>query len=171
MSPTADPTDVLLTFAEIAVAFAGFSSVVAIFERGAESGAGTSHGSFDLFRFSLAALFFSLLPFPLLFLGLSPPAVWSCSGGLLVLFIVAQGTLTARFIRRGEAIVVSSLTRGLSILANVVYTIIIAAQVLNVAGVLGRSLGPYVLGLFLVLFGAGVNFVRLVWVGNPPLSR
>jgi hypothetical protein len=99
-----DPGDVLLTFAEIAVAFAGSASIVGIFQRGSEAG----RDSFDLFRFwvmlefSLAALFFVLL---------------------------------------------------------------------HLAGILGRSFGPYLVGLFLLLFGAGLNFVRLVWVGNPPLTR
>ena len=166
-------SDVLLTFAEIAVAFAGFSSVVAIFQKqSADRGAG-----FDLFRFwimlefSLAALFFALLPFPLHFLGLSAPVVWSCASGALLVFIVAHASFTSYLIRRGEPRVVSSLTRGLSRAAKTVYLVIVLAQALNLAGVPGRGFGLYLLGLFLLLFGAAVNFVRLVWVGNEPLTR
>lgn len=172
MQIAVDPSDVLLTFAEVAVAFAGFSSVVAIFQKGTADGA-----PFDVFRFwimlefSLAALFFALLPFPLHFLGLADAVVWSCASGALLVFILAHGAFVSRLIRRGEPRVVSSLTRGLSRGANAVYLLVVVSQALNGVGVLGPAFGPYLLGLFLLLFGASVNFVRLVWVGNPPLTR
>jgi hypothetical protein len=173
MPVAAAATDVLLTFAEIAVAFAGFSSIVAIFQKSST----VNSRFFDVFRFwvmlefSLAAVFFSLLPLPLGFLGVPPAAVWSISGSALILFIVAHGVFTAKLIRRGEPAVISSLTRPLSLVANIAFGLIILSQILNLSGVLGRSFGPYLAGLFLLLFGAGLNFVRLVWVGNPPLSR
>jgi hypothetical protein len=173
MELVADTTEVLLTLAEISVAFAGFSSVVAIFQQTASP----DGDAFDLFRFwvmlefSLAALFFSLLPLLLHFLGLSDAAVWSVSGAALIAFLVGHGVFTRRLIRRGQPQVVASLTRGLSISGGVVFLTIVVSQALNLAGVLGRSFGPYLLGLLLLLLGAGVNFVRLVWVGNRPLLR
>jgi hypothetical protein len=168
-----DPGEVLLTLAEIAVAFAGFSSIVAIFQQSSDP----ERGSFDLFRFwvmlefSLAALFFSLLPLPLGFLGLASGVVWSIAGGALIAFVVGHAVLASRLIRRRVPAVVSSLTRGLSLAANVAFSIIILSQVLNLVGVLGRTFAPYLLGLLLLLFGAALNFVRLVWVGNPSLTR
>lgn len=170
---TVNASDVLLTLAEIAVAFAGFSSVVAIFQRGSPA----KEGAFDLFRFwvmlefSLASLFFCLLPFPLHFSGLSSPAVWSSSGSMLILFVLGHIALSARLIRRREPAVLSSLTTGLTIVANVAFAAIIVSQALNITGIFGRTFAPYLVGVFLLLVGAGVNFVRLVWVGNPPLYR
>lgn len=124
-----------------------------------------------MLEFSLAAVFFSLLLLPLHFLGLSSAGVWSVASAALTVFIVGHGAFTARLIRRREPAVVSSLTRGLSLVAQVVFGMIILSQILNLSGLFGRSFGLYLLGLFLLLFGAGLNFVRLVWVGNPPLSR
>jgi hypothetical protein len=173
MALTTDPGDVLLTFAEVAVAFAGFSSVVAIFQRSSSAG----RESFDLFRFwvmlefSLAALLFALLPFVLHFMGLGEPAVWSVGGLALIAFVLGHAVTTTRLVRRGEPAVVSSLTRGMSALANAAFAAILVSQALNLAGVLGRSFGPYLLGLSLVLFGAAVNFVRLVWVGSAAARR
>lgn len=162
-----DPSEVLLTLAEIAVAFAGFSSVVAIFQRGTERGA----AGYDRFRFwvmlehSLAALLFSLLPFPLHFVGLADGAVWSACGLALVAFCVGHGTTTRYLAWRGHPAVLSSLRSWLTVLASTVYLAIVVSQVVNVL-VWGRAFGPYLLGVFLLLFAAGVNFVLLLWMGG-----
>lgn len=173
MAFTIDAGDVLLSLAEIAVAFAGFASIVAIFQRSSDQ----DGDAFDVFRFwvmlefSFAALFFSLFPLLLGFLGLSVAVVWSVSGGGLIAFVFAHGVFTSRLIGRREPAVVSSLTRALSAVANVAFATILLTQALNIVGVFGRSFAPYLAGLLLVLFGAALNFVRLVWVGNRSLMR
>lgn len=172
MSFTADPSDVLLTLAEVAVAFAGFASVVAIFQARWTR----TETPFDLFRFwimlafSLATLFFALMPLCLHFLGLGDAAVWRTSSLLLALFVVGNGLLIRRLIRRGVQAVVSSLTPALSVGANVTYAITLVAQVSNALGLLGGpDFGLYLLGLLMLLLGAAVNFARLVWVGSSSL--
>jgi len=160
-----DPSDVLLAFAEISVAFAGFSSVVAIFQRGRDAGG----AGFDLFRFwvmlehSLAALFFCVLPFPLHFLGVGDAALWASGSVALIAFALGHVAVSRTLARRGEVSVVTSLTRSLTALASVVYAVLVIAQVANLAA--GASFGPYLLGVALLLLGSGVNFVRLLWVG------
>jgi hypothetical protein len=168
-----DPSDVLLTFAEVAVAFAGFASIVAIFQRGQSE-------SYDLFRFwmmlefSLAALFFALLPFPLLFLSLEPTTVWRVSSAVMVLYIGGHQATVARMRMRGDPVIRSSLTASISALAITAYSIILISQAVNVLGVpFGTGFGLFLLGLFVLLFSAGANFVRLVWVSGarPPRER
>lgn len=166
MSLQASPSDVLLTFGEIAVAFAGFASIVAIFQRGAASGP-----RFDRFRFwvmlefSLFALFFALLPFPLAFLGLDGAGLWLASSAALLGFLAIHVFLMARLVRSGA--IDESLTPALSVVANAVYLAILVSQIWNL---LQPGFGRYLLGLFLVLLGAGVNFARLVWVGQGALD-
>jgi len=166
---TANPADVLLTLAEIAIAFVGFASVVAIFEARWSQ----AEAPFDLFRFwvmlafGLAGLLFSLLPLLLLFLGLSPAWVWRLSSLALAVFVVGNGAFIVRLYRRRVAAVVASLDPWLSAFANLSYALNLLAQLANVAGRLGGpGFGLYLFGLLMILLGAAVNFARLVWVGS-----
>jgi hypothetical protein len=156
--------DSLLTLAEIAVAFAGFSSVVVLFSRRDEDGL----QGFDRIRFrvmllaSLLAAFFAVLPLPLQELGVPHGLIWLiCSGGLaLYLGGGAIGQFRTRhlFTRPAE--------RALSILFQLAAWTAFACLVLNVAGVgFHRQAGPYVLGVSWLLFQAGWQFYRLV---SPP---
>ena len=170
---TANPSDILLTVAEIAVAFAGFASIVAIFQaRWTQDDA-----PFDLFRFwvmlafSLAALLFALIPFPLHFLGVAPSEVWRASSLLLACFVVANTLFVGRLYWRGVAAVVTSLNPVIAVFAYAIYAVILIAQIANAAGLLGGpGFGLYLLGLLLILFSAALNFVRLVWVGRDRLG-
>jgi hypothetical protein len=56
--------------------------------------------------------------------------------------------------------------------ANVTYAVTVFGQIANLVGVPGGpGFGFYLLGLLLLLVGAGVNFVRLVWVASSELNR
>ncbi|MGH0029325.1 MAG: hypothetical protein ACQGVC_06020 [Myxococcota bacterium] len=169
---SAQPSDVLFTLAEVAVAFAGFASIVAVFQVRLTP-AGTP---FDLFRFwvmlafSLATLLFSLVPFLLHFLGLDDAAVWRVSSVLLGAFVLGNGAFVARLIVKRVPNVVSSLDPAISIVANLTYLVALLAQAANVLGAWGGpGFGLYLLGLLMILLGAAVNFVRLVWVGTAGL--
>jgi hypothetical protein len=87
----------LLTFAEIAVAFAGFSSIVVLFRRDPGGKWKRVHAlAFrDMITVSLLAALFSLLPFALTRLGLSPATVWGSLSGIMgacsVLAVFAAG--------------------------------------------------------------------------------
>jgi len=165
----ADPSDVLLTLTEVAVAFAGFSSIVAIFQT-RWSG---EDAPFDVFRFwvmlvfGLALLFFSLLPFAFHFLGVSESGVWRSSSLCLAIFVVANALFISRLRRRGVRAVVASLDPIVSAFAAATYLINLGAQLANAAGTLGGpGFGLYLVGLLMLLIGAAANFVRLVWVGR-----
>lgn len=174
MAFTADASEVLLTLAEISVAFAGFSSIVATFQkRSGDDGASFDHFRFwIMLEFSLASLLFSLLPFALYFAGLSGPAVWSSAGATMVAFIVAHGFGFVFLRRRARAVLDSSITRPFLIASQLIYGSVVISQLLNISNIgLHRGFGPYLFGLLMLMLAAAANFARLVWVGNPPLAR
>lgn len=78
-------SDVLLTIAEVAIAFAGFGSIVVVF--GQRTSGRWSRA--DLFRLaamiqaSLITLLFAFLPICLSFLGVREPAAWVAASILL----------------------------------------------------------------------------------------
>ena len=78
-------SDLLLTFAEIAVAFAGFASLISLL--GQSSEVLDSSRLLGMVRTSLLVTAFSLLPFVPAALGSSPLAAWRLSGA--VFFVVA----------------------------------------------------------------------------------
>ena len=174
MAFTPDSADVLLTFAEVSVAFAGFSSIVAVFQQRTRD----DEAPFDLFRFlimlefSLASLLFALIPFPLHFAGLPESAVWTSSGAMMISFIVAHVFSLSLLRRRTPEFFAASVTRPITVVALVIYGAVLISQILNIANVgFHRSFGPYLFGLLLLVFTAAANFARLVWVGNAPLAR
>lgn len=156
----------LLTTAEVAVAFAGFASVVTVFRR-------REHGGWvpqDVLRFqlmitaSLSVVFFALLPFAIGFFGASEPGVWSYGSGALAVYLVLISVLVARrtlLLTTGTAL---NPYISWSFLAS--GTVVIALLALNAADVfLEREIGPYFLGLLYLLVLAGVSFARMLPIG------
>jgi len=82
-------SDLLQTFAEIAVAFAGFASLIGLFGR--SPGAVQKVRLIAMVRSALIATAFSLLPFVPLALGTSKWTSWRVAAGLL---LVVSGTNT-----------------------------------------------------------------------------
>ena len=88
--------DVLIVFAEVAAAFAGFAGVVVVFGRRDRAWAPN-----DALRFrfmlenSLFTVAFALLPFLFHHLGASPRLTWGTCSGLLFLMFV-RNLLAAR---------------------------------------------------------------------------
>jgi len=157
----------LLTTAEVAVAFAGFASVVTVFRRREHAGWAPQ----DALRFqlmitsSLSVAFFALLPFAVSFFGASELTVWGVSSGLLALYLALSLGLVARR--------TVSLTAGEALNPFISWTfsagglIVLALQVLNASGVFfERELGPYFVGLLYALVLAGVSFARMLPLGR-----
>lgn len=158
-------SEVLLTVAEVAVALAGFSSVVAIFVR-RESGSWTGPDVLRLWQliiYSLAAVFFAFFPFLLFYCGLTTTDIWIVSSALLGGFITvntAGALVTALRVWRQDRAAFNG-----TILATVVFLAVVAVsvQVLNVQGVIFKhSLGGYLVGLIWLLLASGFFFVRLL---------
>ena len=161
--------DSLLTLAEIAVAFAGFSSVVVLFSRSDQD----AWQGFDQMRFrimllaSLLAAFFAVLPLPLQELGVPHGLIWLiCSGGLA--FYVGGGAIGQL---RTRHIFTRPAERAVWILFQLAAWTTFACLVLNVVGVgFHRQAGPYVLGVSWLLFQSGWQFYRLVSPSASPAA-
>jgi len=94
--------DFLLATAEVSIAFAGFSGVVAVFGS-PRSGDWTVTDAVRLrllLGYSVGALFASLLPFIPYHAGLSGSTVWSISSALLALAIASFLVLSSRGYRQ-----------------------------------------------------------------------
>ena len=99
--------DVLETIAEVSIAFAGFTSVVAVLGRRA----GGDWSEVDLFRLSqmltssLSALLFAFLPILLVYLGVPTRLSWAASSGFLAVFLGSHfliGSLKIRTFAAGD---------------------------------------------------------------------
>jgi hypothetical protein len=156
-----DHSELLLTMAEVAVAFAGFASITVLFR-------GRSGGKWaipDVFRYgamlrgSLCACLLSLLPVALFRAGVSEPWTWSLTSvGLL-----AYGVLASRvfaFLFRVGARANAEIARN-----AIAVGLIVSLQLLNLLGLgFHREAAPVLLGVGLLLANAGANFYRLVVV-------
>jgi hypothetical protein len=157
--------DVLLTIAELAVAFAGFSSVVAVF--GQRAAGRWSEEDFVRLVFlissSLVVVFLALLPFFLRLLHFRDATAWAVSSVFLAAFAVALTAAAWRHVRAvGSkqpfflgATLVNSVLRGLALIL----------QVLNLFGPFDLEAGPYVVGTGLILPTAVLPFGTLLYHG------
>jgi hypothetical protein len=161
--------DILLAIAGLALSFAGFSTVVVLFQRG-DYQTWPVHVVLRLRTMvyvSLTTLFFALWPFGLYHLGLTGQTLWSISSGLMLLV----GTLLyAEIVTRSRPWLSS---RGLSVRFTVVTGFVVVTalilQFLNVTGLFWTArFGVYLVGLLWLLVVAGLMFVRLVSFPDPP---
>jgi hypothetical protein len=157
--------DVLLTIAQVAVAFAGFSSVVVVFGQRAVG----RWSEEDLVRFafliasSLVVVFLAFLPIFLRLLHCSDAATWGISSTILgaaavILTAVAwRRVLRVRSKQLGfiAATVVNSLLRGAAFIL----------QILNLIGPFDHEAGPYVVGAGLLMLTAAAPFGALLYSG------
>ncbi len=151
--------------AEVSVALAGFTGVVAAF--GSRGGRGWT--ALDVLRFkmmlgtSLGALLFSLLPMALHHLGLTESTTWATSSALLLLFLVGNAVRDVRFSRTPE---VRDDPAFSPLLGQIVGAIMIATTVLLTLNLIGvgyeREFGPYLAGLLALLVASTIMFVRLL---------
>jgi hypothetical protein len=168
-------SDVLIVVAEVAIAFAGFSSIVAIFVR-RESGGWTHQNVLRLWQllvYSLGAVFFALFPFVLFYCGLGGSSIWAASSALLGAFIAINTVLSLVTVLRALQEDESALSRAVVAAVSSLAVMALAVQVLNVLGVVfTRGFGGYLIGLLWLLVGSGFFFVRLLAVaGLRPLGK
>ena len=154
-------SETLLTIAEIAVAFAGFSSIVVLF-RNREAGAWDSLVAFRYHAMlggSLTTAAFSVLPLVVVWLSVPADQVWRVSSGVLFVWFVVQivGQLRIRPMFPGLSgqawwILFLSISVGAAI-----------ALALNCAGVAFKgSPSQFMLGITWILFLSGWQFFQLV---------
>ena len=150
--------DVLLSIAEISVAFAGFSGIItAVVGR---DGSDWDQGNLSRFRLmifsSLSAIVASLLPFAFLLNSDNINWVW-CVGvlGVYLLGFTIYWIRTLILARRNLNNYVSSLVSALAILATLI-------QFIALTGFISPDLGIYFLGVFYLFIQTCIAFIRLV---------
>ena len=152
--------DVFLTIAEVSVAFAGFSGIItAVAGRNSER---MNPGNLTRFRLmvysSLSATLLCLLPF-LLFLNFGE-VNWKVCVFSLALFLIGFLTILIRlFIRQvSQGQLSGTVAFGVAFL-GVSATI---TQVIACLGFVEADAGIYLIGVFFLLVGSGISFIRLV---------
>lgn len=157
----------LQVFAEVSVALAGFTGVVAVFrERGP-----TAWTPVDFLRFrvmlgtSLAALLLSLLPFGLHGLGLGASAMWATCSGAFALYLVVVLPLDFRRARRMGVGREADFNPWVPAIGGVLGASALVIQVLNVVGIgFERQAGPFLVGLVLLIGICALMFALMLGI-------
>jgi len=159
-----DAPDLLLGFSEVGAAFVGFSSIVAIFGRRPDG----AWAPMDRIRIrnlveqALSVAIFGFLPLVLFRLNASDTITWTISSVVLGAFLsvdLALWIIRARVLHKH-----ASLRKWMAALGGTSLGAALLLQVFNVSGwIFDNESGPYVAGLLLILFLAGLQFALLVF--------
>ena len=158
-----DAQGLLLTTAELAVAFAGFSSLVGVFSRRRDGKIGRDvvNPLRVMLDYSLIALFSSLGPFLPMIAGATDRVVWQFSSALWVSGIVVYAFLNQGWLR--EIYVATYIRRGARRAVQFLDWVSVVAMLGNALGVFWTpSLLVYFAVLLWFLGGAAIGFVQVV---------
>jgi len=150
--------------AEVSVALAGFTGVVAAFghRRGQWSSADTMRFRVMLGT-SLSGLVFSILPFAFHHMGTESAATWAISSGLLASYFVIMTLVDTHRIRQVVAQRDSHFRMWPGVLSFCLAGVAVVTQVLNALDIgFHRAFGPYFLGLCCLLLLCALMFIRLL---------
>jgi hypothetical protein len=156
---TADQTTILLSLAQLGVAFAGFAAIVVLFGR-SDGGRWKGHDRADRFHgmvvHALVAVLFCLMPLIIDAFTPRPEAVWRIGSALLGAEIVAHAT----------AVLMMASTIGGRARGVVAFGYVVAVQqFMNVTGVgFDRAFDAYLVGVVWHLLMSGALFLMLIWV-------
>ncbi len=157
--------DLLLTLAEVSVAFAGFSGVVAVFGRRDPS----SWSFSDRYRFlllvesSLSLLLFCILPFGLSSLHITDQSVWRAMSALVVSYLVLSGIFLIFRLRAASP----SERSGVPSIATRVFGVgqVLVAILSVYNAVFIGEFGPFLVALIFILTRSGFLFARMLITG------
>ena len=156
--------DQLLTIAEIGAAFAGFTGVIGALGRtpGAAIPAATRARFWLMIEFSIATIFFALIPFAVFnFTAPSETLVWPISSAVMAAFVVLHMVVGARWSTRDVA--PGAWPRWEPWVATILFGMVALNQALNAFGLsFGRPYAAFFNGLLLFLFIAATNFIALM---------
>jgi hypothetical protein len=158
-----DAQGLLLTTAELAVAFAGFSSLVGVFsrQRDGKIGPEVANPLRVMLDYSLIALFSSLGPFLPMISGATDRVVWQFSSALWIGGILIYAFLNKRWLR--EIYQDTYIRRGARRAVQFLDWASVVAMLGNAVGVFWTpSLLVYYAVLLWFLGGAAIGFVQVV---------
>ncbi len=152
--------DTLLTIAELAVALAGFASLVSVLGRRSEkiSLAQDRSRLQMMLEMGLRNAAFAVIPIPFLEAGLWDPMIWRLLSGLYLLAMIGHIVLQNR---RGQG---SHLwgAKGLRVSLVALFTLSAAVSAANAAGLAGsNSFSLYIASLVVGLCFAGLLFLSV----------
>jgi hypothetical protein len=157
--------EILTTIAQLGLGVAGFSGIAIAFNRqpGRLSGFEAFRVSI-LFANSFAAVFLSLVPFALFYLGWSQEMIWRSASGLCVVFeaafIASHVAPARRFLRTHRELF------NLKLLTFVAcgHLVNMSAQLFNALGTIETKLSIFIFGLLWILFHGAFQFGRILFV-------
>lgn len=167
--------DILLTIAEIAVAFAGFASLVSVIGAGKSERRAVAHSI--LFRtmvlMSLMVVALALIPFVTHSFGVKAVDSWRAASG--VFFVTGSLGLYAGIRWLAKARAIAGRLRGagqLVVLVDFPAALALALVLSNLLGFTSEfAADAYVVALLLFLWGSGVCFASLLISHTHPLSK
>ena len=158
-------SDVLLTIAEVAVAFAGFASLVGML--GQQSAVDDPRVLGVRMRAmllsSLFVVMFSLLPLVLNAYGLSEGSVWIASSLILVVTAIIYLRWLARSLRSLALVGIKPSRFQLRVVVPTLFFSIVILSFLLMVNVFVASPGIYLTGLSLLLIQSGFAFCLIVF--------
>jgi hypothetical protein len=169
-----DAESTLESVAEIAVSLAGFAGIV-----GALAGEKLrpTHPEvwlpfWVMISSSLGVVFAALFPFLPHHLGATDSVAWAASSAVVTVMTACNLAFFTPRILRAQRDGVLARILAFDVPLNLSSLLILVSQVLNTLGVgLPRSAGGFLIGLYLLLLLAGLNFVFLLYVLSRTPSR
>jgi len=162
-----NPTDTLVSLAEISVTFLGFAAIVSVFHSRGGQGWHPDARFWGMVSMGVGTLTFALLPLPFLAANVGPGATWRwCSVALAAAIgaMFAWGFLT---VRRGLASGAPVNLPAFSFLM-VSFAAVASLSLANAAGLLnGPSFWPYLVGILWFQLVTAYVFVRLLFIWLP----
>ena len=164
--------EVLLTLADVSVAFAGFAGLAGVLRRHFAPADHWIAGARlrGLVENALIALAFSLLPFALERLGLTGNLLWRYASLMFGVGWLAAAVAAIRYHTSAAKAGSPRIPHG----RNAVFVVVFltsAAQIINSLGLFGDWADAiYLIGLYAVLGVSGLLFMRLMSPANAPAS-
>ena len=162
-----DPQGTLEVVAEISIAVTGFAGIVGALARGRLIPANPSVwlGFWAMIETGFGTLFAALFPMLPHHLGLSDRMVWATSSAFIVLLLVCHAIFMAPHFLRAMRNLSWVRLPPLEIPLRSAFGLTLLSQLLNTVGIgLPQSAGGFLIGLYLLLLMAALNFVYLLYV-------
>lgn len=171
-----DAESILESVAEIAVSLAGFAGIIGAFagERLRQSDPEIWLPFWAMISTSLTVLFGALLPFLPHYLGASDRVAWAASSAFLTIATACNIVFFIPRILRAQRDGILGRIPALEVPLRISTLLLLISQAVNTVGLgLDQSTGGFLIGLYLALLMAGLDFVFLLFVlgrapGRPP---